>query len=550
MMNNANADISKFDSPFSIPRTRNSQVRNNNPSSINMPNMKRRIIPNRNNQRNDPDLNITTEYPDEIFSFDKAPKAQEYQVPFTSIHPNASGRPNPSLIPGQRHQNLFRSTFRPNLNNWPQTINVAPNTYQVKMLQSIFENTDSNLVMEEKAVLKTPEQIQNAIKKVTNKKFKPKRIDLGEVNCQVVILQNKLWIWNFQNKKVGVLNFDLKITQVHLLKVMGTLLFLWVELENKTANVVQVAQSDENRSDSDSGQKLFLTPLLNNEKSLYALSAKWVEYMNGIIFVNSSKKIGTVVFEEEYGRVNIRLHENPSIKNSGKLKRVKKALSNVFSWRKYYDFKIKILNDHVYILKSSFNLNKKGKFIEIENPLHVDTNNLPDKTIYLRSQSIYNYCMTPRGRLHCKGKLSLKNFFNANRIMLDSHFYASGGFNISTRVVDIHIKDMPRTKLLERSMKKSHNKWDILDITQELGQELHNLSNSPNVNESNMVSVSILLLLENGVEIEVLPYEGLIRKIETLVVFKDENFSTEFLGYLNNKEVLLKQNEDLYMMTR
>jgi hypothetical protein len=116
--------------------------------------------------------------------------------------------------------------------------------------------------------------------------------------------------------------------------------------------------------------------------------------------------------------------------------------------------------------------------------------------------------------------------------------------------VDIHIKDMLRSQLLERSMKNQNPKWDVLDVTQQLTQELRDLSSSPNVVESNMVSVSIVLLLENGVEIEVFPYEGLIRKIETLVVFENEQNPCEFYGYLNNGEVLLKQDKDVYMMTR
>lgn len=469
-------------------------------------------------------------------------------APLTSIHPIFQERPHRSPNTMQGSFNPQFSFQRQPMNMWAQPRAPNANVYQMEMLQSIFEKTEADNVYTEKFSLSLPEKIQQEIAQATSKGFKIKRIDIGEVNVQVFILQNKIWMWNYQNEYIGSLTFEVHVKKVQLLKIMGNLLFMWVELENQTANVVQVAEAQQ--EDEEDLKELLLTPLLLKQKSLFALTSKWVDYINGIIFVDISKNVGTLVFEEEYARINIRLHSNPGTINSGKLKRVKKAITNVFSWKKFYDFKIRIFEEGVYILKTSFNSNKNGKIVELEDALHSDSNNLPSNPVKVRSQAIYKYYMTPRGRLICRGKLSLKKLFRANKMVLDSHFQASGGFDTSLRIVDIQIKDLPKAELLEKSIQNPSPIFNFLGVTKELGEELRKLTNSHNVLESSLVGISLVLLLENGVEIEVFPHEGLIKRIETLIILQEENATFSYLGYLEEGEVILKKKQDLFLMTR
>ena len=533
-------------------------MRNNRPDisqrispSIQM--MQRRKInqPKHENQ-NEIDNRLNREYKDIVYPLVANRQLDNnMSIPFTSNHPIYNDRNinQTNIFQTNYHNPINQNIPRPRINTWGQTQPLNNNIYQMKMLQSIFEKTDSENVFCEKFSLSLPDEIQQAINEAKKKGFKLKRIDLGEVNIQIFILQNKIWIWNYQNEFSGFLDFDIHVSDIQLLKIMGGLLFFWVELDNQTANVIQVSNSEQELEDDP--KKLEIIPLLLKQKSLFALTSKWVDYINGIIFVNSSKQVGTIVFEEDHAIVNIRLHNNPGTLKSGNLKRVKKAITNIFSWKKYYDFKIRILDDRVYILKTSFNSNKKGKIVELDDALNPKSNNLPNNLVKVRSQAVYNYCMTPRGRLISKGKLSLKKLFLANRIVLDSHFQASGGFDTSLRIVDIKINDMPKSELVERSINNTNiSSFNFLTVTQQLGTELQKLCNSPNVLESCLVGISMILLLENGVEIEVFPYEGLIKRIETLIILQEQESNFIYLGYLENREIILKQNEDLYMMTR
>lgn len=476
----------------------------------------------------------------------------QFKMPLTSIHPQRTNilgpsnvAPAPNVLWGQN-----QSMMRPGQPEWTQRIQPLAHSYQVEMLQSTFEKTERNMVLSDKANVALPEKIQQAIREAATRNVNPSQVDLGEVNLQVVFLHNQLWAWNCSTGDVGLVHFEMRVSGVQLLKIMGNLLFLWVEFQNKSANVVQVAQTEKPEEEEPRTDALSLTPLLVNEKSLNALTSKWVDFINGIVFVNSSKQVGTVVFEEQRGKANIRLHDRPGKREWSKFKRVKKTIWGVFSWGSFYDFKIQILHDQVFILKSSFRADRKGKPLLRKSPLHPHSSSESDRQVSLRSQSIYSYYMTPRGRLYCKGKLDLKKLFSANRVLLDSYFFASGGFDTSSRIVDMHVKDMPRSALLKRVVKQNPRQWDILEITQDLATDLRGLSSSSNIVESNLVSPSLFLLMENGVELEVYAYEGLIRRLETLAVLKDQPEQTRFMGYLHGGEVLVEIEEDLFMMTR
>lgn len=517
---------------------------------------RRKII--RNDHTNEPGP-APTAMPDAVkvnseILFPEYPETQpiQFNVPLTSIHPR-----RPDLLRQSNTMQMPQMPWGPHqsraparLGEWRRQAYPVSQSYQVEMLQTTFETTERNMVLSDKANVSLPEPIQKAIREAAAKNFRPSQIDLGEVNMQLVLLQNQLWAWNCLSGEVGLTQFELRVCGAQLLKIMGRLVFLWVELQDKSASVVQVAPTERLEDDPSSQQSLTLTPLPTSEKSLNALTSRWVDFMNGILFVNASKQVGTVVFEEQRGKALVRLHARPGKRDWSKLKRVKKAVFGVFSWASYYDFKIQILHDQVFILKSTFKADRNGKKLLSQSPLHPHSRPESERPVKLRSQSIYSYFMTPRGRLHCKGKLDLKKLFSANRVLLDSYFLASGGFDTSSRVVDLHIRDMPKSALLKRVLKPTPRRWDVLEITQELGKELHTLSNSHNIIESNLVSPSLLLLMDNGVEMEIYAYEGLIRRLETLTVFKDRPEPPVFLGYLHCGEVLVRQEEDLLVMTR
>jgi hypothetical protein len=470
--------------------------------------------------------------------FETTQRKNEMKMPFASIHPKP-------LIPGLRQDtNEYQEFPQTQKNLWPHVQHRQATILNFEMVHSFFENIEAKQVLHETSNKSLPEVIKNEVKRAEEKRLRPKHFELGEIHSQVISIQNKIWMWNCHSQAVGTVTFPVSVSKVQLLKIMGSTVFLWVETKDQQAYVIQVSRSEENEDN------LVIAVLLKNQKSLFAVSWKWVDYINGVVFVDTGKKVGTLVFDEDYVQVRVKTYANPSTSKAGRLKRVKKSVLNLITWSKYLDFKIKIQCDRLFILKTSFQVDSRlGRRVEVNNPLHPHTNNIPEKPLKICSQSIYSYCMTVNGSLICNGKLPLKKLFLENQQILNSHFNSSGGFDISLRVVDFRIKDINKPKLLERSFKARDTKIDFLKVTKDLNEDLMQLSNSFDVMESTMVSPSLCLLLESGVEMEVHPFEGLIQRIETLRV-EGEDQNHEFLGYLDKGEVLLQRAESIYMMTR
>lgn len=464
---------------------------------------------------------------DQMFSMGEYDSTRPVRhLPLTSIHPT---RPlGPQLVAPLEH---------------PLPFATQPQTYQVKMLRSLIETVDSEYVFLEKSKFGFPEPIKKAIKEATERGLGHTLVDLAEFQSQAVYIRNRVWMWNCQCSAVGHLELGSTVSDVQLLKIMGKVVFLWVEMGTQEAKIVQVSRSEIEEDSLD------LRPLMLRQKSLLAIAWKWLEHINGIVFVDSSKQVGTAVFDEHQNRMMIRRYPNPSTSSYGKLKRVKKTLANFLTWKKYFDYKIKIQDDQVFILKSSFQKCSDGRLIELDNPVHPRTGNLPPQKVRVRSQSIYSYCMTPEGSLICNGKLSLKKLFAANKIMLDSHFLAAGGFDTSLRAVDIRIQKMPRSELLRRSVKGKPSAMDVLQVTRDLNQHLMDLSNSLHVSESTQVSTSVVMLMDGGLELQVFPFEGIISRIESLDIDKPKD-SCEFLGYVDQGEVVLQQDQSIFLITR
>ena len=69
--------------------------------------------------------------------------------------------------------------------------------------------------------------------------------------------------------------------------------------------------------------------------------------------------------------------------------------------------------------------------------------------------------------------------------------------------------------------------------------------------EARLVSRHIVLLMENGVEVQIEPFEGLVTKLDILSLQQDSELGkTVLLGYLCEGEVVFSRGESVFMLTK
>ena len=76
-------------------------------------------------------------------------------------------------------------------------------------------------------------------------------------------------------------------------------------------------------------------------------------------------------------------------------------------------------------------------------------------------------------------------------------------------------------------------------------------TNSSVFEEAKLVSRHVVLLMQNGVEIQIEPFEGLVTKLEILSLQRDSPIGKSvFLGYMSEGEILFSRGDQIYMVTK
>lgn len=336
-----------------------------------------------------------------------------------------------------------------------------------------------------------------------------------------------------------------------------------------------------------------------NLKNLQIVFSEWVPEMNGLFFIDSFKRVSTAVWDEELNQLRIRQQYGgsssegpgpaPKFKN---LKRIKKTVVALFSSRRHYSYRLKIIDGLLYLLKTTFTLDKNKEKSEansedlhdmFDNPLYLmdlpsfatafyskhtkrlnpgqgtnqsiinPSNASSYSTIKIVSQKILNYAIRPDGQLIPRGKLNLNKVFKINTATLNCHFAASGGYDFSKRIVDFRIEPESRDQLLKRALARcdSKEKLNLGEAVGHLRDVVDEVTNSLAFEEARLVSRHIVLLMENGVEVQIEPFEGLVTKLDILSLQQDSELGkTVLLGYLCEGEVVFSRGEKVFMLTK
>ena len=330
-------------------------------------------------------------------------------------------------------------------------------------------------------------------------------------------------------------------------------------------------------------------------RSLKICFARWIPEMNGLFFINSEKQVSTAVWDEEHAQLRIR-HQtggdsaggpSPPARFKG-LKRVKKKIVAMCGTKRYYCHRVKVSEGLLYLLKTTFTVDFKnpeptpeGQRLHdiFDNPLYLldlpsfasafysrkttpfcpnqsqsDENRTPKHPkIRIIGQKLLNYAIREDGQLIPRGKLNLSKVFKINMATLNCHFASSGGFAFSNRIVDFKIESESRSELLARALAKCDPKQK-LDLTEAVGHlrdVVEKATNSSVFEEAKLVSRHVVLLMQNGVEIQIEPFEGLVTKLEILSLQRDSPIGKSvFLGYMSEGEILFSRGDQIYMVTK
>lgn len=456
-------------------------------------------------------------------------------------------RLNPSL------QYIPRNEARPS--TWGEAIPSRVQTYQVSLIQNMCEELPAGTGLSSMGSIGLPNDIETSVRHARSERIKQDQIHISEVHLSLTCSQNKLIVWDYVNELNESIIFSNVVKNVFLIKIIGQQSVLWVDTQDNSGYILIVGLLE-----NEAGRLgLTLSKTKSRKKAINPNCAKWISRGNFLVFVTKDKKIGSLFYDEIKKRVNIRKVNPPKNHSSGTFKRIKRTLLSIFSKSKFYEFKIRILNEKLFIMKTCWQCSGKGKKLDKENPLRGLQSGLnTEDKLEKKSQTIYSFSLAPKGKLNPLGKLNLRKLFEVNRAVLHSQFHLFGGFDFGLRVVDFLVKEIPHTKILEKVMKPQQGKdpLDFLSITQDLSQELQNLSMSPQPNESGLLSQNLILLLENGVEIEVQPYEATIQTIKIISLKLSQKMQSmnqdfnliKFWGYLSGGEILFSKAKNTFII--
>jgi hypothetical protein len=447
----------------------------------------------------------------------------------------------------------------PRRNIWESIGQPLNQTIQINLHQKSFTEQISKLRLNEIGDSSYPIEIKNEIKRLEQNRIEYKRRDFEEVFVSTITCQNKIYFWDFEKNIFNSIKMPSVVSSVNLLKIVNQQTFFWVQTDHNLGYVVSVLSF---MSQANS----FEMEVVREKSSFKAVDASCFKYIakgNYLVFVSANKWMGSVYFNEVHKKVRIKGFDYLTVKQQGGLKRIKKAVTSLFASKKYYEFKVRVFEDKLYVMKTTWQADSNGQQYMQQHPLWSKISSIDtDKKVSPRSQNISSFRILPMGDLEPQGKLKISQLYQTNRAFLNTSFYQIGGFDFSSKIIDFHIKPISKNKIISNLLEQNHKQSSLnsIDILSDLNEDLFKINENPNPEIAGLLSQNIVLLLENGIEIEVQPFDSMLKSLTTFnLVDETQNEDgmisgagngMSLLGYFAEGEILGLKNDKLYMLFR
>lgn len=447
----------------------------------------------------------------------------------------------------------------PKRNIWESISNPMNQTIQINLVQKSFTEQISKLRLNEIGDSSYPIEIKNEIKRLEQNRIEYKRRDFEEVFISTITCQNKIYFWDFEKNIFNSIKLPSFVLHINLLKIVNQEIYFWVQTDNNLGYVVSVL-SFMNQSNE---LQMEVVKVKGSFKAVDANCYKYIAKGNYLVYISMSKQIGSIFFDEVQKTVKMKDFNYLTLKQHGGLKRIKKAVTSLFASKKYYEFKMRVFEDKLYIMKTTWKVDNNGQNYMHDHPLWFQISSInTDKKVSPHSQSISSFRILPMGNLDPQGKLKISHLYQTNRAFLNTSFYQIGGFDFSSKIIDFYIKPISKNKIISNLLDKNQKQSSLnsIDILSDLNEDLFKINENPNPEIAGLLSQNIVLLLENGIEIEVQPFESILKSLTTFNLVNEAqnedgmingaNDGMSLLGYFAEGEILGVKNEKLYMLFR